>query len=655
MALCVWGGPMLALLVVAQAPTADTSVPLIARELLLGRPERTSPRLSPNGRELAWLGPDEKGVVQLWLKHLGGGAEAVVSAQKTRGVQAFAWTEDSSGLVFSRDDDGEGHAHVLLLELASKNVRDLTPWQSVRAALLATSPRFPDRVLVEANVRDRRVMDVWRIDLRTGAAELDTTNPQDVSKWLVDASFTVRAAVATRRDGLTEVRFRDSAKAPWRPLITAGLEESVDALGFTDDGKAMYVTTSIDSDLSRLVEKSLKTGAERELAKSPRSDVLAVLGHPVKKLLRAAAFDVGGRKTWTATDFNVKADLDALGRALGGDFSVDSMDAADSRWLVSETRDMGPLRYWLWERKARRLELLFPTRPRLEGVSLSPMASVVVKSRDGLSLSGYLTRPLGVAQAGPLVLSVHPGPWQRVQWGYDGETQLLANRGYSVLQVNFRGSTGFGKRLLNLGNREWGRAMQDDLVDAVQWAVQEGIADPKRVAIMGQSYGGYAALAALAFTPDVFACGVDQFGPSNLFTLLSSLAVSSSPFDVQAPRRVGDPDEPMDKELLKRASPLFSSDRIRSPLLIGHGANDPKVRSTELEQLVNAMEKGRAKVTYVSYPDEGPGFERAENRLDFYGRVEGFLAECLGGRAEPMPAGGRVAGSSAVVQVVGKR
>lgn len=656
----------MAALVLGGAPAALGESPLIPRELLLGDVERASPRLSPDGKRLAWLSPDERNVSQLWVKRVGNGGRtpegasepeggAMVSAEKRRGVRSFAWTEDSSGLLFSQDEQGDERPHVSLLDLGSRNVRDLTPWQSVRAALLANGPRFAGRILVEANVRDRRVMDVWRIDLKTGAAELDTPNPGDVTKWLADATLTVRAAVAVTREGGTEVRFRDTAKSLWRSLIAVGPEESVDALGFTDDGKALYVTTSIDADTGRLVEKSLRTGAEREVAYNPSSDVLGVLGHPTKRALRAVAFGAAGRRVWTAVDSGVRGDLETLAKALTGDFGVESMDAADARWVVSETRDVGPLRFWLWDRRAKRLEPLFSTRPRLEGQLLSPMTPVVVPARDGLELSAYLTRPLGVVEAGPLVLQVHSGPFRRDEWGYQGGAQLMANRGYSVLQVNFRGSTGFGKRLLNAGNREWGLTMQTDLLDAVEWAVREGIADPKRLAIVGRGYGGYAVLAGLAFTPDTFACGVDEAGPSNLFTFLAWAASLPVSVDGQLLRRLGDPSDPSNKARLTRASPLFSVDQVKAPLLIGHGAADLWVRSTESEQLVAALEGGKAKVTYVLYPDEGHGFERVENRLDFYGRMERFLAQCLHGRAEPLPGEGRVPGSTAVEQVLGNR
>lgn len=642
-------------LAAALASAQDVSVPLIPRDVLLGNPERTSPRLSPDGKRLAWLAPDEKNVLQVWVKTLGQQDDAVVTRDEKRGIRSFQWTRDSQGLLFAQDADGDEKFHVFLVDLATRNVRDLTPWQGVRAGVLATSPKAPGVVLVTANVRDRKVMDVWRVDLKTGAAALDTENPGDVDGWTVDAHFVVRGATAVLKGGGVQLRTRESAKAKWTPLVTVGLEENVRLWGFSEDGRSVVLTTTVNTDTERVVEKSLKSGAERLLARSPTSDVLNVLGHPVKQGVRAVAFDVNGRAAWTAVDGSVKGDLKALDQALEGDFAVVSMDDADAHWVVAEDRDVGPRRFWMWDRTAKKAELLFSAQPKLEGLSLAPMTPVSIPARDGLVLPGYLTLPVGRAMPVPMVLLVHGGPWSRDSWGFDGTVQLLANRGYAVLQVNFRGSAGFGKRFLNAGNRQWGRAMQDDLTDAVAWAVKEGVTTPKQVAIMGASYGGYATLAGLAFTPDTYACGVDIVGPSNLFTLLASIPPYWSAFKAMLVARMGDPDDPKDRELLTKASPLFSAERIKAPLLIGQGANDPRVKVAESEQIVRALEQKGREVTYVLYPDEGHGFARPENRTDFMARVEAFLSTCLGGRAEPLPKGGRVEGSTAVVKVVGAR
>lgn len=645
MSVCVLGGLAVALVLSDAGVAADARG--LPRPWLVGAPERSEPRLSPDGKQLAWLAPDARGVRQLWVQRRPDGAPAQVSAERLRGVTEVTWTADSTGLLFMHEVDGDERTHLLFVELQSGNVRDLTPWQGVRARLLATGLKPADRVLVEANVRDRRLMDVWRVDLRSGATELDTVNPGDVVRWLADPSLVVRAAEARDATGRVELRFRESAKGPWRPLVTAGPEELVEALGFTEDGRALILATSIDSDTTRLVEKSLKTGAERELARSPQSDVLAVLGHPVRALVRAVAFASEGRRRWTAVEPSVKADLEVLARSLAGDFRVESMDGADVHWLIAETRDRSPVRYWLWARKAKRLEALFSSRPRLDGASLAPMRAVSVPSRDGLRLTGFLTRPAGAEGPGPLVLRVHPGPWARAEWGFDGEVQLLADRGYSVLEVDFRGSTGGGKRLVAAGDRAWGLTMQADLLDAVAWAVQEGVADPKRVAVLGAGYGGYAALAGLVFSPGVFACAVDFGGPSSLLTFLGDVAASPGVFPTG---RVGDLGSAEGRARLAATSPLGWVERLTAPLLVGHGANDARVSVRESEQLVAALRAlGRpgARVTYVRYAGEGHQLERDANRLDWYARVERHLAACLGGRVETIPDGGEVAGTTA--------
>ena len=638
---------LVACLVAAPVFAQDGGVALIPRNLLFGNPEKTRPTVSPDGKSLAWLAPDEKNVLQVWVN------DAIVTADKKRGIRNFSWSEDSKSILYGQDADGDENFHVFQVELATKNVRDLTPWQGVRAGILATSNKQPNVLLVTANVRDRKFHDVYRVQLDTGAATLDTQNPGDVNGWGVDAQFNVRAAIATTKEGGTEIRVRETVKAPWKALVTVGLEENVEFIDFTEDGKSVVLNTSINSDTQRLVEKNLKSGAERLLASSDKSDVSDVIGYPSKRGVRAASIDVNGRNVWVATEPSMKSELEAIDAAIAGDFWVVSMDAADTRWILVESRDNGPQRFWNWDRKAKKAEVLFTAQPKLEGLPLAEMKPVNITARDGLVLPSYLTLPVGKAAKNlPMVLLVHGGPWGRDMWGYHPTVQWLANRGYAVLQVNFRASTGFGKKFLNAGNRQWGLAMHDDLIDAVNWAVKEGVADPKQVAIMGGSYGGYATLAGLAFTPEQFKCGVDIVGPSNLFTLMSTIPPYWAAFKAQMIKRMGDPDNAADKELLTRASPLFAASKIKVPLLIGQGANDPRVKVAESEQIVSAMEKNGLPVTYVVYPDEGHGFARPENRIDFYARSEEFLAKCLGGRAEPLT---KIEGATAQVKVVAKK
>jgi len=646
---------MIALLVVVAAALAQT--PLIPRELLLGNPERASPKLSPDGKQLGWLAPDAKGVLQVWVKPLAAADKEAVAVTKDdkRPVRIYQWSEDSNVLLYLQDFGGDENFHLFAVELSSMNVRDLTPFQGVRAIDLETRGKCPDFAFVGLNLRDRKQFDLHRISLKTGAVELDTQNPGDVARWLIDANCQVRGAEALLPDGGVELRVRDTVKAPWRPLIKVGLEESVSLLGFSLDGKSAFITTSVSTDTDRLVEKNLKTGSERLLAQNPRSDVRDVLLHPTRFTAQAVQFDIAGKPEWTLIETSIAKDFEGL-KALGaGVPSVVSRDRADGVWVVLLTSDAAPRKFYLWDRAAKKGTLLFSVQPKLDGMALQPLSPVALKSRDGLDLNGYLMRPAGEKKKGPLVLVVHGGPWARDEWNFDPRLQLLANRGYAVLKVNYRGSTGYGKKFLNAGNKQWGLKMHDDLLDAVEWAVAEGIADPKKVCIYGGSYGGYAALAAAAFTPDVFKCAVDIVGPVNLLTLLATVPPYWASMKGKFDMRIGNPADPKDLELLKKASPLNAADKIRIPVLIGQGANDPRVKQAESEQIVAAMEKNGLGVNYVVYPDEGHGFARPENNTDFMARTEAFLAENLGGRAEPMPKEGKVPGSTGVVKWVKPR
>jgi dipeptidyl aminopeptidase/acylaminoacyl peptidase len=626
--------------------------PLISRDVLFGNPERTSPQISPDGKKLAWLAPDKKNVLQVWVKTIGKDDDKMVTADKKRGIRRYFWTEGSKVLVYAQDMDGDENFHLYGSDLESGNVRDYTPFQGVRAEIEGTDPAFPDEMLVSMNLRDRRLFDVYRVTLSTGAVKLDTENPGDVAGWGTDAKFQVRAAQVKTPDGGTEIRIRDDVKSPWKSWLKVGPAEILGFLDFTLDGKSATLLSSIGRDTAVAVEKNIVTGAEKVLASSLEVDAGGFLIHPKTHVVQAVAFSPG-RTAWTVLDPSVKADFDGITKLSDGDFRIYNRDDADATWLVGFTRDKGPVRFYSWDRKAQKGTFLFVHQPKLDGLALAEMKAVKIKSRDGLTLNSYLTLPVGVpAKNLPMVLFVHGGPWGRDGWGYNPYAQWFANRGYACLQVNFRGSTGYGKGFLNAGNKQWGLKMHDDLIDAVNWAVKEGIADAKRVAIMGGSYGGYSALAGVTFTPEVFACSVDIVGPSNLKTLIASIPPYWKPMRAEFDVRMGNVDDPKDAELIKAASPLFKADKIVRPLLIGQGANDPRVNQKESEQIVEAIEKNKGVVTYVLYSDEGHGFARPENRIDFNARAEAFLAKYLGGRSEPLE-GDKVPGSTAVVKVVG--
>ncbi len=608
--------------------------PLIPRDVLFGNPERTSPRLSPDATRLAWIAPDQKNVLQVWVKTIGKDDDKIVTADKKRGIRRYFWAEDNRTLLYLQDNDGDENFHVYGVDLVAGNVRDYTAFQGVRAGVVATDEKYPNEVLVELNARNRETFDVYRLNLETGALVLDTENPGDIVGWLADDNLQVRLGQVSTPDGGTELRVRDDVKAAWRSWMKVGPEENLGSLDFTKDGKSVFIESSLGSDTARVLERNLASGEERLIAHSPEVDSGAVMIHPRKKTVEAVSFEPG-RRQWKVIDPAVQADFDALAKVHDGDFSVVSRDRADQVWLVAFDSDRGPVRFYSWDRPSKKATFLFTAQPKLEKLTLAEMKAVVIPARDGLKLNSYLTLPAGVpAKNLPLVLMVHGGPWARDTWGYNPYAQWFANRGYACLQVNYRGSTGYGKKFLNAGNKQWGLSMHDDLIDAVDWTVAQGYADPKKVAIFGGSYGGYAALAGVTFTPEKFACAVDIVGPSNIRTLINTIPPYWKPLLAQFAVRVGDINDSKDAELVKNASPLFKADKIVRPLLIGQGANDPRVKQAESEQIVEAMKSKGIPYEYIVFSDEGHGFAKPENRLKFYAAAERFLAQHLGGRYE---------------------
>jgi len=558
-------------------------------------------------------------------------------------------------LLYLQDRDGDENWHVYGVDLASSKIRDFTPGERLQARLTATDPKFPDEVLLSLNMRQPALHDVYRLNVNTGELKLDTENPGDVASFSADPKLQIRAAEIVTPDGGAEIRIRDeaSSSSPWKTWMKVGPEEILQFSDFSADGQSAIVKSSLGSDTARVLERSIATDRERVIASSPEVDANTVMIHPTKHIVQAVSFSPG-KSRWEVVDASIKEDFDGIARLSDGFFNVVNRDTEDNTWLVAFTSDRGPVRYYTWDRAARKGTFLFSHQPKLEGLALAEMKPVTIPTRDGMTMHGYLTLPVGVAPRNlPVVLLVHGGPWGRDFWGFNSLAQWLANRGYGCLQVNYRGSTGYGKTFLNAGNKQWGLKMHDDLIDAKNWAVKEGIADANKVAIFGGSYGGYAALAGVAFTPEAFACAVDIVGPSNIRTLLSTIPPYWKPVRSMFDVRLANIDDPRDAELIKNASPLFKADKIVRPLLIGQGANDPRVKQAESEQIVAAIEKAGGKATYVLYSDEGHGFARPENSIDFNARAEKFLAENLGGRFEPMN-GEKYPGSTAVVRQVGQ-
>ncbi len=604
---------------------------LIPRKILFGNPEKASPQVSPDGQQLAYLAPEED-VLNVWVRTVGATDDRAITHDRHRGVQTYFWQPGSANIIYMQDAGGNENFRIYQTSITTGETRDLTPFDDVRAGVVAVDDAHPNFMLVALNQRSPELHDVYRLNFETGELELDTENPGDVSDWKADHDFVVRAAAGQLPGGIQEIRIRDNRDAPWKALQQWGPDETMGGVaGYSPDNQSMWLISSVGANTSRLVEVDIATEHERVIADDPHYDVAGIEVNPRTHKLEAVAF-VRAKTEWTIFDPQVAADWDFLRAAHHGEVSINSRSYNDDIWVVTYSADDAPARYFLYHRASKKLEFLFESRPELAQYKLAKMEPVAFPARDGLKLHGYLTRPANGAAKPPMVMLVHGGPWVRDGWGFNALVQLLANRGYSVLQVNYRGSTGYGKDFLNAGDREWARKMHDDLLDTKQWAIAHGHADASRVAVMGGSYGGYATLVSLAFTPGEFACGVDIVGPSNLITLLESIPPYWAPYRAMLEKRVGRMDEP---EFLKSRSPLYRAGNIKDPLLIGQGANDPRVKQAESDQIVSAMRANKKAVEYIVFPDEGHGFVRPENSLRFFAATEQFLAKHLGGQAEP--------------------
>jgi dipeptidyl aminopeptidase/acylaminoacyl peptidase len=642
-----------------KAGAAET--PLIPRQVLFGNPDRTAARISPNGKRLAYLAPVD-GVLNVWVGPIDKPSAArAVTRDKLRGIRSFYWAYTNEHIVYLQDAGGDENWHVYLVDLASSEIADLTPLEQVNAQVSGMSHRSPGEIMVSLNDRNPSVHDLYRIDLDSRKRELVEKNTENFTGYVLDDDLRVRFASRMLPDGSSELVQKEGDG--WKKFVTVPQEDTLTTqpVGFNKSGDVLYFIDSRQRNTGALTAWNLATGRQELLAENDRADVGELLVHPTENTLDAVSFSYL-RKEWQPLGESVRGDLDYLATVADGEVTIASQSLDNERWIVAFLLDDGAVKYFRYERPERKATFLFNNRDDLEGLPLAKMQPIVITARDGLELVSYLTLPPGEAQkkarqgkAGhqsnepgsftsadrptkpvPMVLDVHGGPWARDTWGFNPIHQWLANRGYAVLSVNFRGSTGFGKEFLNAGNREWAGKMHDDLLDAVEWAVKQKIADPKRITILGGSYGGYATLVGLTFSPDVFACGVDIVGPSNILTLLSTIPPYWQPMVQMFKDRVGDFSTREGKEFLEQRSPLSHVERITRPLLIGQGANDPRVKQAESDQIVRLMQQKEIPVTYVLYPDEGHGFARPENRLSFNAVVEAFLAEHLGGRFEPI-------------------
>ncbi len=630
---------------VADSSWAQAADELLPRQLLFGNPDRAQPKLSPDGAQLAFLAP-VNGVMNVWVGPLDDPAAATpVTNDTKRGVRVYFWAYTNEHIVYLQDTGGDENWRVYATKLKTKETLDLTPIKGVQARVQEVSHKFPNEILVAINDRVPQFHDIYRVNLLTAERTLVAKNDEKDDRFaafFTDADYQVRFAMRLTPDGGNELLER-TADGAWKEFTRVPQADTLTTspAGFDKTGQTLYMLDSRERNTSAFTAVDIKTRKATVVAEDTRADAGDVIIHPTEKTVQAVSFEYD-RQNWKFIDKAIEKDFGVLAKVAEGDIEVTSRTLDDNRWIVAFVQDNGPVKWYRYERDTQKATFLFTNRPALEGKTLARMHPVIIPARDGLKLVSFLSLPPCSDAAGkgrpekplPMVLLVHGGPWARDYWGYSGMHQWLANRGYAVLSVNFRGSTGFGKQFINAADKEWSGKMHEDLLDAKQWAVQENIADAKRVAIMGGSYGGYATLVGMTYTPETFAAGVSIVGPSSLVTLLESIPPYWQPMIEMFATRVGDHrTEAGRKELLAR-SPLTKVDAIKRPLLIGQGANDPRVKQAESDQIVKAMSDRSIPVTYVLYPDEGHGFARPENNLSFFAVTEAFLSKHLGGRFE---------------------
>jgi dipeptidyl aminopeptidase/acylaminoacyl peptidase len=615
-----------------------TLSPLVPRSVLFGNPDRIGPTLSPDGSRLAYVAPED-GVLNVFVGPAdGSGPAAAVTHDRDRGISDYLFCQDDRTLVYLQDTAGNEDWRLYGLDLETGEVRLLTPEEKVQAQIIGHNRWRPNTMLVALNQDNPQLHDLYRLDLETGALTLDTRNPGFLA-WLVDSDLQARGGLSMQPDGSILVMRRVSepvaeGEDEWRPFLEIPPDDATttEPVGFNRAGDALYLLTSLDANAIRLVRLDWQEGTTSIVAEDAQYDIAEVWSHPETRDPQAVVLDEE-RTRIVVLDPEIDRDLEVL-RGLGdGELGVSRSDRSDNRWLFSVAPSDGPTRFHLYDRPAGEATYLFAHQDALDDHELAKMEPFSFTARDGLAVHGYLTFPRGLDREKlPAVLNVHGGPWGRDHWGYYPEAQWLANRGYVSVQVNFRGSTGYGKTFLNAGDKQWGRAMHDDLLDAVDHVVAQGWVDRDRVGIMGGSYGGYAALAGATFSPAVFRCAIDLVGPSNLLTLLASIPDYWAPMRAMLYQRIGNLET--ERDMLWERSPLAHVDNIRIPLLVAQGANDPRVKQAEAEQVVAALAEKGLPHDYLLFADEGHGLAKPANREVFYARAERFLSEHLGGRSE---------------------
>jgi len=616
-----------------KALTNEAVAPLIPMKDFFKNPVKVGYSLSPNGEYLAFLQPWEKRL-NVFVEKIGSGQATRVTSAKERNIAGFGWKGDNR-IVYVQDTGGDENFRLYAVGIDGSNPKDLTPFEKVRAQIIDRLERNETEILVGLNKRNPQIHDVYRINVNTGEMQLIAENPGNYTGWGTDWDGNLRFAITT--DGVNNtMMMRKSEADKFAPVVTTTFRETITPLAFTSDNQQLYVATNIGRDKTAIVKYDVENNKELEkLFEHPEVDVTNLLSSRKRRAILGVSYNTD--KTHYHFFDKQRADLqkDLERRLPGYEVRLAGCNREEDKCLVRTFTDRSLGSYYFYDLKSKDFRKLSDVSPWLNDQDLAPMKPIKYQSRDGLTIHGYLTLPKGVPPRNlPVVVNPHGGPWARDSWGYNSEVQFLANRGYAVLQVNYRGSTGYGRKFWEASFKQWGKAMQDDITDGVQWLIKQGIADPKRVGIYGGSYGGYATLAGLTFTPDLYAAGVDYVGVANLFTFIKAFPPYWKPYLEMVYEMVGHPEK--DKDLLTAASPVFHSKNIKVPLLIAQGANDPRVNKAESDQMVEALKARGIEVPYLVKDNEGHGFSNEENRFEFYRAMEEFLGKHLGGRVEKM-------------------
>jgi len=618
--------------------------PIIDREVFFGDPEISGAQLSPDGKYITFIKPF-KNVRNIWIKERTAAFDKArpLTADTTRPIPGYFWSQDSKYVLYVQDKGGDENYRVYAIDPTVPGdpvppARNLTPEEKVRAEIIDVPRAKPNEIIVGLNDRDPQLHDVYTIDLTTGKRTLIRENKENIAGWVTDLNGDLRLGVRQTNDGGTEILRLESDTMKSIYAVTS--DESAYPIRFTPGGDSFYLETNKGEalDKTQLELFDLKTGSTKLIEKDPKNEVdfgWAIFSDVTNKLLatvyQADVIRVYPKEKQFAHDYRLLKK-----KFPTGNLSLGSTTKDENLWLVNVSRDVDPGSTYIFDRKTGTIELLYRSRPDLPTKYLAPMKAIRYKSKDGLEIPAYLVTPKGLAAKNlPTIVFPHGGPWARDYWGYNSIAQFLANRGYAVLMPNFRGSTGYGKKFLNAGNKQWGTgAMQQDITDGVQYVIAKGIADPKLIGIAGGSYGGFATLAGVAFTPDLYAAGFDICGPSNIISLLKTIPPYWAPMKKMFDVRVGDASNPKDMKMLEEQSPLNSAKNIKASLYVVQGANDPRVKKAEADQIVVALRDLGRQVEYMVAPDEGHGFAGKENRIAMFTAMEQFFGKHLGGRVQ---------------------